>query len=75
MDILTEEQRQKIMILHKDKMKNINELMTHKTIDGVFIPISYIEMQNGLKKIDYEHTCNMNNILGIPLPQEPNYIN
>ena len=74
MDKLTEEQRQKIMVLHKDKMKNINELTTRKNISGEFIPLSYIEMQNALKKLDYEHTCNMNIVLGIPPPPLENYL-
>ena len=71
MDKLTEEQQQKIMVLHKNKVTNINEILNHKTINGVFIPISYLEIKNALTKLDYEHTCSMNIILGIPLPQQP----
>jgi hypothetical protein len=68
MDKLTEEQRQKIMGIHKDRFKNINEIFKHKTINGVFTPISHIEMQNTFKKMEYDYTCSMNLVLEIPPP-------
>lgn len=60
MDKLTEKQKEKISQLHKDKIKNINEIFKTKK--------EAIEINNLLKKIDYEHTCSMNLVLEIPPP-------
>ena len=68
MDKLTEEQRQKIMGIHKERNIQINIIMNRsKIIDGI-IPISHIELMNALKKLEYEYTCSMNLVLGIPPP-------
>lgn len=60
MDKLSEEQKQKISQLHKDKIKNINEIFKTKK--------EAKEISNLLKKIDYDHICNMNLVLEIPPP-------